>query len=187
LRRQSAALLQTGAFISIMLTEADPGRFLVATQAHQKLRIHASSATVRPLLPERHSWPNAHLFWCTMSEHSILIIDDDRISCGILAGCLSIYGFDTDVAYDGESALRLMEQKRYGLAITDYQMPGMNGVDLFKIMRELCGTLPGILVTSAVLEAGMREVISKPPDMPELVALIEEELSGRTTAVASQT
>jgi CheY-like chemotaxis protein len=118
-----------------------------------------------------------------MPAHSILVVDDDRVTCGILAGCLSVYGYETDVAYDGPAALRLMEQNHYGFTISDYQMPGMNGIDLFKAMRDLNATLPGILLTACVKEeleptalgVGMREVISKPPDIPQLVAIIEDE------------
>ena len=111
----------------------------------------------------------------------ILLVDDNRETCDLLAQCLSMFGYRTDVAYDGPAALRLIESEEYGLAISDYQMPGMNGVELFKCMRRVQPELPGLLVTGyskldveeLALEAGIDHVLSKPADFRELIPLIE--------------
>ena len=81
-------------------------------------------------------------------------------------------------------ALRQIERKQYGLAIVDYQMPGMNGVDLFRKMRERRPDLTGIFLTGyttidvvyPAIEAGILHVLPKPADFQELVPIIEEHL-----------
>ncbi len=67
-----------------------------------------------------------------MTTAPILIVDDNRDACTVAARLLRSYGYEADVAYDGESALKLADQNFYALAIIDYQMPGMNGVELFR-------------------------------------------------------
>ena len=56
----------------------------------------------------------------------ILIVDDDHITCKLMAKLLAVLGYETDIALDGPSALKLFGQKKYGLAISDYQMPTRN-------------------------------------------------------------
>jgi DNA-binding NtrC family response regulator len=102
-----------------------------------------------------------------------------------MARLLAGYGFDVDVANDGQSALELVERKRYGIAIIDYRMPGMNGVELFRRMREVRSDLAGIFLTGyttidvvyPAIEAGILQVFSKPADFQELIPLLEEHLA----------
>ncbi len=114
----------------------------------------------------------------------ILLVDDDRESCDLLAKCLTVFGYKVDVAYDGPAALKCIEQTEYGLAISDYQMPGMNGVELFRRMRQTRVDLPGILLTGfsktdvggSAREVGIRHVLSKPARFPELIPIIDQAL-----------
>jgi CheY-like chemotaxis protein len=115
----------------------------------------------------------------------ILIVDDDQTTCKVMARWLALLGYESDVAFDGPAALMLFKQKRYGLAISDYQMPGMNGIELFRRLRQLNGSLPGILVTAmstadveaSAIDAGMCQVMSKPADVRTLIPIIEDELA----------
>ena len=63
----------------------------------------------------------------TATSHRILIVDDDRSSCEIIAKILSLRRYDVDVAYNGPAALELIQERDYGLALIDYRMPGMDG------------------------------------------------------------
>ncbi len=106
----------------------------------------------------------------------------------MMARLLSAYGYEADVAHNGAEALRQIERKQYGLAIVDYQMPGMNGVDLFRKMRERRPDLTGIFLTGyttidvvyPAIEAGILHVLPKPADFQELVPIIEEHLGSAT-------
>ena len=112
----------------------------------------------------------------------ILIVDDNPDECAIAAKLLWAWGYQADVAHDGPTALKLIEQKAYSLAIIDFQLPGMNGVELFRVMRQRRPDLNGIFVTGfttievvyPAIEAGILHVLPKPVDFKELMPLLEE-------------
>ena len=79
------------------------------------------------------------------ASRRILIVDDDRSSCEIIAKILSLRSYDVDVAYNGHTALELIQERDYGLALIDYRMPGMDGVELYRKIRELRPNLCGRL------------------------------------------
>ena len=66
----------------------------------------------------------------------ILIVDDMQTMRRILKSALSDIGFNDVTDTDGgESALPMLEQGNYDLLITDWNMPGMEGIDLLKAVR----------------------------------------------------
>ncbi len=79
----------------------------------------------------------------------------------------------------------MVAQQDYGIAIIDYQMPGLNGVDLYRQMRDLRPDLAAVFVTGhttidvvyPAIEAGVLRVLSKPVDFQELVPILEEHLT----------
>ena len=87
-----------------------------------------------------------------------------------------------DVAYDGPAALELSKRHGYGLALLDYKMPGMDGVELYGHLKRVRAETVGVLVTAfaadatlrAAAEAGIRQVLPKPVDFGRLIPLIEE-------------
>ena len=114
--------------------------------------------------------------------HSILIVDDNSDACAMAAKMLWTWEYQADIALDGFTALDLVEKNSYALAIIDYQMPGMNGVELFRRMRKLQPEIKGIFLTGfttidvvyPAIEAGILRVLPKPVDYEELMPLIEE-------------
>ena len=116
------------------------------------------------------------------TSHRILIVDDDRSSCEIIAKILSLRSYDVDVAYNGPAALELIRQRDYGLALIDYRMPGMDGVELYRKIRELRPDLVGVFVTGfptidtvyPAISTGIKRVIGKPAGSDELLSVIEE-------------
>lgn len=120
-----------------------------------------------------------------MSKLPILIVDDNRDACGMLSRLLSAFGYASDIAYDGQTALDLVMEREYGIAIIDYQMPGLNGVDLYRQMRTVRPDLAGVFLTGyttidvvyPAIEAGVLRVLSKPVDFQELMPILDEHLS----------
>ncbi len=117
-----------------------------------------------------------------MNDNKLLVVDDDKDTCANLSDILTEFGYHVDVAHEGKGALDLLQKQDYGVALLDYKLPCMTGVELFQRMRQIRGSIKGLLVTGyasdetkeAALAAGLRRVLSKPVDVPTLVPLIEE-------------
>ena len=117
-----------------------------------------------------------------MSETRVLVVDDDRSNSEVVSRVLTAHGYEVDVADDGVTALGLIEQNPYRLAVVDYQMPGMNGIELFREARHKQPELLGVFLTAyanintvfPAIEAGVERVLAKPLDSRELIRLAEE-------------
>lgn len=113
----------------------------------------------------------------------ILLVDDEQYQLETLKRGIRTHGHQVFFARNGEEALRHLEKHAdISLIITDYLMPGMNGITLVKMIRELYGDIPVILMTAygdkeLVLEAlrsRCDDYIDKPFKPSELIALINE-------------
>lgn len=119
-----------------------------------------------------------------MSKLPILVVDDNVDACAMLAKLLSALGYQADAAHDADEAIALVKRNAYGLAIVDYQMPGLNGVELFRKLREIHPDLAGVFLTGhttidvvyPAIEAGILRVLPKPADFQELIPLIEQHM-----------
>jgi DNA-binding response OmpR family regulator len=113
----------------------------------------------------------------------ILIADDDRVSTTLLGRTLEQWGFEVMVAHDGVTAWeRIAGDAPPALAIVDWMMPRLDGVELCRRIR--AAVLPSpvyvILLTArtsrqdlvAGLEAGADDYLTKPFDPDELRARI---------------
>lgn len=116
-------------------------------------------------------------------EEPLLLVDDSADVARPLARRLERLGYAVTVASSAEEALeREQELSACALLITDYDMPGMNGVELARRMREQLPHLPVLLFTGmerehlpedAVLrQAGIHTVLQKPVDLNKLARLI---------------
>lgn len=92
----------------------------------------------------------------------VLIVDDDLMFRRAIARLLSQKGFEVMAAADGPSALKLAQRIHPVLVITDWQMPGLDGVELASLLHESLeeATPPIVLVTGA----------AEPPRQPAHIA-----------------
>jgi CheY-like chemotaxis protein len=117
-----------------------------------------------------------------MAASAILVVDDEPDTCASLSDIISDLGYRVDTACDGPAALDLSRRRPYGLALLDYKMPGMDGVELYGHLKRVRADTVGVLVTAyaadatvrAAAEAGFRRVLPKPVDFDYLIPLIEE-------------
>ena len=82
----------------------------------------------------------------------ILIIEDEKQMAQMLSDYLKANDFDTDIAYDGFSAVRHISEEDYNLILMDVMIPDMDGFDVLKILRRNKNT-PVIFLTARTEEA----------------------------------
>lgn len=70
-----------------------------------------------------------------MNERRVLVVEDDPASQEILASLLSHRNIDFDMADSGETALDLLSNNTYALAILDLALPRMDGWELLRMIR----------------------------------------------------
>lgn len=66
----------------------------------------------------------------------IIVVDDDPSVAMSLEGCLRLLGYDVTVAHDGHEAQALLRTGDFRIVITDWEMPGMDGLSLCQWIRE---------------------------------------------------
>lgn len=112
----------------------------------------------------------------------ILAVDDDQSTRRIVGKLLSGRGYAVDTVADGPGALDLVRKNQYDLAVLDYEMPLMNGVELFRHISKLRPATVGIFLTAhtrldtvfPAVEAGITRVLGKPIDGDELLTVVEQ-------------
>lgn len=107
----------------------------------------------------------------------ILIVDDEPSITEFVSYAMQKEGYETDVASDGETALKMLEEKHYDLFVLDIMIPGIDGYDLCRRIRAKMDT--PILFLSARdselnkvvgLELGADDYLAKPFGVRELMA-----------------
>ena len=121
---------------------------------------------------------------CLIEEEkaSILIVDDLEAHLELMEAIFEKEGCHVVTAHNADEALRLLEKSSSDMAILDVMMPGMNGYELCKKLKEKSGArfFPVILVTSlseledkiAGIEAGADDFITKPFKSIELTTKV---------------
>jgi two-component system chemotaxis response regulator CheY len=106
-------------------------------------------------------------------DMKILVVDDFSTMRRIIKNLLRDLGFtNTDEADDGNTALPMLQTGKYDFLVTDWNMPGMTGIDLLRNVRadENLKTLPVLMVTAeakrdqivAAAQAGVNGYVVKP-------------------------
>src|SRR6516165_9102515 len=116
------------------------------------------------------------------SNPSILVVDDDVDTCRNLADILTDLGYHVDIAHDGLAALELVRWRPYDVALLDLRMPGMDGLTLYREMRQLRAETVAIVVSAfagkdtatQALAAGVWQMLAKPVDFPRLLGLVDQ-------------
>ncbi len=111
----------------------------------------------------------------------ILVVDDESSARSGLSRLLVQEGYVADTAEDGAKALALATERPPDVIVTDLKMPGMDGIELCRRLREQDPDLPVIVVTafgdvnSAVqaMRAGADDYLTKPVDFDALVLALE--------------
>ncbi len=113
----------------------------------------------------------------------ILLVDDEIMLRDLLAELLESNGYYVVIVSTGEEALKVLtEEIRADLVIIDYNMPGMNGLECIKKIRELKFTMPIILSSGSLsveenlnpAEIGVNSILSKPYEFESMLGTIQK-------------
>ena len=123
---------------------------------------------------------------------TVLIVEDEQNIVDILAFNLSREGYDTMEAYDGATGLQLALEHNPDLILLDLMLPGMNGFEVCRRIRETGSTTPVLMLTAREeeadkvmgLELGADDYITKPFSMRELLARVKTNIRRSNMAPA---
>lgn len=119
-----------------------------------------------------------------MDNKPILIVDDESDLCEILQVNLMTEGYEVDVAYSADEAMK-KDLNLYRLILLDVMMPGMSGFQMARLLRAQGNATPIIFLTARDSEEdrlqgfslGADDYISKPFSVRELTARVKAVLS----------
>ncbi|HYG19369.1 MAG TPA: two-component regulator propeller domain-containing protein [Ohtaekwangia sp.] len=114
---------------------------------------------------------------------NILIVDDNPVNQKLAGRIFSKMGYETRIANNGHEALAAIDEARFDIIMMDIQMPGMDGLEATRRIREQQRSQPVIIAMTAnamesdrqvCLNAGMDDYISKPIKLDEIASMIEK-------------
>ena len=97
-----------------------------------------------------------------MEPVRVLLVDDERDIVDTVKYSLELRGFNVDVAYDGESALKKARSGRYALMLLDVMLPGKNGYEISRTLKDDMARgdvtpFKIMLITARKLDTAVRE------------------------------
>ncbi|MCP4716403.1 MAG: sigma-54-dependent Fis family transcriptional regulator [Deltaproteobacteria bacterium] len=124
----------------------------------------------------------------------ILIVDDEKKYRQLYAETLSESGYQVKAAACADDALRLMQEQLPGMIVSDVRMPGADGLQLLKEVRQQYGEIPFLLVTAFsnvrdavnALKLGAVDYLEKPIDLDELLAAVDEVFGRQSNSTARE-
>jgi DNA-binding response OmpR family regulator len=117
----------------------------------------------------------------------VLIVDDNKDAVDIIARLLAQHGLTALRAYSGQECLELVRDNAVDVIVLDVMMPGMDGLEVCRHLKQVAPMPPIILLTakddmatrSAGMALGVSEFVVKPVNNRDLIARIKTQLSTR--------
>jgi CheY-like chemotaxis protein len=114
----------------------------------------------------------------------VLVVDDDRVALTVLCALLRAAGADVEGVGGGTEALERIGKARFDCLLCDVYMPGMDGFEVVRRVRQLApgttGEVPAVAITAHpsfenrrdAQRAGFTDLVSKPVEAAALVDLV---------------
>lgn len=114
------------------------------------------------------------------ANNLVAVIDDDKNICELVRLYLTREGYEAKCAFDGNSALKLIEETKPAAVILDIMLPGIDGIEVLKTIRK-SSRIPVIMLTAKGetidkilgLELGADDYVVKPFEPKELMARLK--------------
>lgn len=118
----------------------------------------------------------------------VLVVDDEESILELITFNLKKEGFQVDTATNGHDALKKVAEKAPDLIVLDWMLPGINGLEVCRKLRDSNETVPVIMLTARGeegdkvlgLELGANDYVTKPFSPRELTARIKAHLRARS-------
>jgi DNA-binding NtrC family response regulator len=122
-----------------------------------------------------------------VSQERILIIDDSEDICAHLAEYLGAEGFEVETSTDGAAGISLLESNFFDIVLTDLKMPGVDGMEILRYLKEhapdsICIILTGygtIRNSVEAIKAGAFDYLTKPVKLDEILIAVQRALEHR--------
>ncbi|GIW88899.1 MAG: hypothetical protein KatS3mg108_3223 [Isosphaeraceae bacterium] len=120
------------------------------------------------------------------APYRLLIADDDRAALETFRDVLEPAGYQTVLARDGQEAVEVVRRERtLHLALMDMYMPGLTGLEVLEVLRQLDRALPAILISAdhdeelmrRALQARAFTVVAKPVSKDVLIYVVSRALA----------
>jgi UDP-3-O-acyl N-acetylglucosamine deacetylase len=137
-----------------------------------------------------HTLANPHSFQdATTANQLVLVVDDEASIRRSLEGVLKDEGFSVVLAEDGESAIRILMNTRPALVLLDIWMPGMDGLETLRKIKEIHQDLPVVMISGhatistavAATRLGAMDFLEKPLDLSGTIQLVRRVLNQAET------
>lgn len=140
-----------------------------------------------------HNLANSHSYQdSSASNQLVLVVDDEASIRRSLEGVLKDEGLSVVLAEDGESAIRLLMNTRPALVLLDIWMPGMDGLETLRKIKEIHQDLPVVMISGhatistavAATRLGAMDFLEKPLDLSGTIQLVRRVLNQSEAAPA---
>ncbi len=120
------------------------------------------------------------------APHVLLVEDDETIALGVVR-CLEMEGYSVAHHTSGESGLEALAERVPDLAVLDWMLPGMDGIEVLESLKAKHPDVPVIMLTARIseqdrvrgLDAGADDYVVKPFSLRELAARIRARLRSK--------
>ena len=122
-----------------------------------------------------------------MSTGRILVVDDEDIVRTSCSRTLSPEGYEVRLARNGAEGLKMANEERFDLVLTDLKMPDMDGIEVLRIIKEQWPETAVIIVTGyqtvdtavKAIKLGAYDYIEKPFTPDALITAVREDLTNK--------
>lgn len=122
-----------------------------------------------------------------MNIPKVLIIDDEPLTCKLIATMLKLYGYPSTSLTDPKRALDVIKAEQPTLILMDYHLGRSHGLDILQQLKssDIARDIPVIMTSGMdyrkdVIEAGAQDFLIKPFDWVELTKVIDQVLNPKS-------